>query len=128
MCHHNYLDLREEILMLRQMIGSPQSFTFVYTSYLDLREEILMLRQMIGSPQSFTFVYTSYLDLREEILMLRQMIGSPQSLDPSSSQQEVRELKDKLRESEKLLTESTRYIQCMQEEAAGLVTNFGSFQ
>ena len=39
--------------------------------------------------------------------MLRQTIGAP--LDPSSSQQEIRELREKLRESEKLLTESTRY-------------------
>ena len=39
--------------------------------------------------------------------MLRQVIGAP--LDPSSSQQEIRELREKLRESEKLLTESTRH-------------------
>ena len=49
-------------------------------------------------------------DLREEILHLQQQIGAP--LDTSiSSQQEIRELREKLRESEKLLTESTRYIQ-----------------
>ena len=41
--------------------------------------------------------------------MLRQTIGSPK-LDPRSSQQEIRELRDKLRESEKLLTESTRCV------------------
>ena len=50
-----------------------------------------------------------YADLREEIFMLRQMIVSPK-LDPGSGRQEIRELRDKLRESEKLLTESTRCV------------------
>ena len=57
------------------------------------------------------FSTLTYAELRDEIDRLKEQIGSPLGLYTSSSQQEIKELKEKLRESEKLLSESTRYIQ-----------------
>ena len=46
------------------------------------------------------------LDLRSEIQQLRALMGT--HVDPSSSLLEIRELREKLRASEKLLEESSR--------------------
>lgn len=72
---------------------------------------------MLGSSEVNVHVYTStpthystlaYTELRDEIARLKEQIGGPLDLYRSNSQQEIKELKEKLRESEKLLSESTR--------------------
>ena len=70
------------------------------THTVDLREEIFNLRQMIGGPHRPTTITTSSTTTS----------GSGSSSGSSGSKQEIRELRHKLRESEKLLSESTRSL------------------